>query len=126
MVMEQKVKTITGKTIPAKIDTICIHGDSPGADKIVAAVREGLVKAGATAAARDWFRGLASACIGTRVRPWSSARSRPSSSGRASGQKYVKVYDSFEKPINCRTCPVGHPVALKAKRSARRPRVWRA
>jgi len=58
MVMEQKVKTITGKTIDAKIDTICIHGDSPGADKIVAAVREGLVKAGATVKPlRDWFKG---------------------------------------------------------------------
>jgi len=57
MVMEQKVKTITGKTIAAKVDTICIHGDSPGADKIVAAVREGLVKAGATAKPlRDWFK----------------------------------------------------------------------
>jgi len=58
MVMEQKVKTITGKTISAKVDTICIHGDSPGADKIVAAVREGLVKAGATVKPlRDWFNG---------------------------------------------------------------------
>ena len=58
LVMEQKVKTITGKTIAAKIDTICIHGDSPGADKIVAAVREGLVKAGATVKPlRDWFKG---------------------------------------------------------------------
>lgn len=56
MVMEQKVKTITGKTITAKVDTICIHGDSPGADKIVAAVREGLVRAGATVKPlRDWF-----------------------------------------------------------------------
>ena len=56
MVMEQKVKTITGKTITAKVDTICIHGDSPGADKLVAAVREGLVKAGATVKPlRDWF-----------------------------------------------------------------------
>jgi len=56
MVMEQKVKTITGKTITAKVDTICIHGDSPGADKIVAAVREGLIKAGATVKPlRDWF-----------------------------------------------------------------------
>ena len=56
MVMEQKVKTITGKTITAKVDTICIHGDSPGADKIVAAVREGIVKAGATVKPlRDWF-----------------------------------------------------------------------
>jgi lactam utilization protein B len=25
---------------------ICIHGDSPGADQIVAAVRDGLIKAG--------------------------------------------------------------------------------
>ena len=58
MVMEQKVKTITGKTIAAKVDTICIHGDSPGADKIVAAVRDGLVKAGAVVKPlRDWFKG---------------------------------------------------------------------
>ena len=58
MVMEQKVRTITGKIIEAKIDTICIHGDSPGAEKIVAAVREGLVKAGATVKPlRDWFKG---------------------------------------------------------------------
>ena len=58
MVMEGKVKTITGKTIDVKIQTICIHGDSPGADKIVAAVRDGLVKAGATVKPlRDWFKG---------------------------------------------------------------------
>src|SRR5262249_45505825 len=58
MAMEGKVRTITGKTITAKVDTICIHGDSPGSDKIVAAVREGLVKAGATVKPlRDWFKG---------------------------------------------------------------------
>ncbi len=58
MVMEGKVKTITGKTIDVKIQTICIHGDSPGSDKIVAAVRDGLVKAGATVKPlRDWFKG---------------------------------------------------------------------
>jgi 5-oxoprolinase (ATP-hydrolysing) subunit A len=57
MAMEQKVKTITGKTISAKVDTICIHGDSPGAEKIVAAVREGLVKAGAIVKPlREWFK----------------------------------------------------------------------
>ena len=56
MAMEQKVTTITGKTIAAKVDTICIHGDTPGAEKIVAAVRDGLVKAGATVKPlRDWF-----------------------------------------------------------------------
>ena len=58
MVMEGKVKTITGKTIDVKIQTICIHGDSPGSDKIVAAVRDGLVKAGAVVKPlRDWFKG---------------------------------------------------------------------
>jgi len=42
--------------IDARIDTICIHGDSPGAEKIVAAVRDALVKAGATVKPlRDWF-----------------------------------------------------------------------
>jgi len=57
MVMEHKVKTITGKTIDVNIQTICIHGDSPGSDKIVAAVREALVKAGATVKPlRDWLR----------------------------------------------------------------------
>jgi UPF0271 protein len=56
MVMEGKVRTITGKVIDVKIDTICIHGDSPGAERIVAAVREGLVKAGAVVKPlRDWF-----------------------------------------------------------------------
>jgi UPF0271 protein len=58
MVMEGKVKTITGKTIDVKVQTVCIHGDSPGADKIVAAVRDGLVKAGAVVKPlRDWFKG---------------------------------------------------------------------
>jgi UPF0271 protein len=58
MVMEGKVVTITGKTIDVKVQTICIHGDSPGADKIVAAVRDGLVKAGAVVKPlRDWFKG---------------------------------------------------------------------
>jgi UPF0271 protein len=56
MVMEGKVRTISGKVIDAKIDTICIHGDSPGAEKIVPAVRDALVKAGATVKPlRDWF-----------------------------------------------------------------------
>ena len=57
MVMEGKVRTITGKVIDAKVETICIHGDTAGAHKIVAAVREGLTKAGATVKPlRDWFQ----------------------------------------------------------------------
>jgi UPF0271 protein len=56
MAMEGKVRTITGKVIDAKVETICIHGDSPGSDKIVAAVREGLVKAGSIVKPlRDWL-----------------------------------------------------------------------
>jgi 5-oxoprolinase (ATP-hydrolysing) subunit A len=56
MVLEGKVRTITGKTIDAKIQTICIHGDSPGAEKIVAAVRDGLVKAGVIVKPlREWL-----------------------------------------------------------------------
>jgi UPF0271 protein len=58
MVIDGKVVTITGKTIDVKVQTICIHGDSPGADKIVAAVRDGLTKAGAVVKPlRDWFKG---------------------------------------------------------------------
>jgi len=56
IVMQGNVRTITGKVIGVKIETICIHGDSPGADKIVAAVREALVKAGAMVEPlRDWL-----------------------------------------------------------------------
>ena len=56
MAMEGKVRTITGKVIDARVETICIHGDRPGSDKIVAAVRDGLVKAGATVKPlRDWL-----------------------------------------------------------------------
>jgi len=57
MAMEHKVKTITGKVIDVNVQTICIHGDSPGSNKIVAAVRQGLTKAGCVVAPlRDWLR----------------------------------------------------------------------
>ena len=58
MVMEGKVRAITGKVIDVQVQTICIHGDTDGAPRIVAAVREGLVKAGAIVKPlRDWFPG---------------------------------------------------------------------
>jgi lactam utilization protein B len=54
--MAGKVPTIPGPVNDARVETICIHGDSPGSDKIVAAVREGLVKAGAVVKPlRDWL-----------------------------------------------------------------------
>ncbi len=57
MVMEHKITCLSGKVLEnVKVDTICIHGDSPGAEKIVAAVRDGLTKAGAIVKPlRDWF-----------------------------------------------------------------------
>jgi UPF0271 protein len=58
MVMEGKVRAITGTWIDVRVDTICIHGDTPGAPRIVAAVREGLEKAGAAVKPlREWFKG---------------------------------------------------------------------
>ncbi len=46
MATEGKVSTIDGKTIPISIQTICCHGDTPGAPRIVRAVREALERAG--------------------------------------------------------------------------------
>jgi UPF0271 protein len=58
MVMERKVRAITGKWIDVRIDTICIHGDTPSSHHIAAAVREAPVKAGAVVKPlRDWFPG---------------------------------------------------------------------
>jgi UPF0271 protein len=42
IVKEHKTTTITGKKIPLKADTICIHGDTVGAAEIAHAIREKL------------------------------------------------------------------------------------
>ena len=56
MVMENKVRTISGKVLDVKVETICIHGDGPTAETIVPAVRDALVKAGAIVKPlRDWL-----------------------------------------------------------------------
>jgi len=44
--LEGKVHTIDGKEIELPVQTICCHGDTPGAPRIVRAVREALEKAG--------------------------------------------------------------------------------
>jgi len=46
MAAEGKVRTIDGVDIDLSVQTICCHGDTPGAEHIVRAVREGLEKAG--------------------------------------------------------------------------------
>lgn len=42
MVREQTVTSVTGKAIKMKVDTVCIHGDTPGAVEIGRAIRRAL------------------------------------------------------------------------------------
>ncbi len=46
MVTERKVEAYNGEEIPLAIDTLCVHGDTPGAATIARAVREALTEAG--------------------------------------------------------------------------------
>ncbi|MBI2553258.1 MAG: LamB/YcsF family protein, partial [Candidatus Rokubacteria bacterium] len=56
MAMEGKVRTLDGVEIDISVQTICCHGDTPGAEKIVRTVREALEKAGvAVKSLRDWL-----------------------------------------------------------------------
>ncbi len=56
MVVEGKVRTIDGVEIDISVQTICCHGDTPGAEKIVRAVRETLEKARVEVRPlRDWL-----------------------------------------------------------------------
>jgi UPF0271 protein len=56
MAAEGKVRTHDGVDIDISIQTICCHGDTPGAERIVRAVREGLEAAGIKVRPlRDWL-----------------------------------------------------------------------
>ena len=56
MAVEGKVRTIDGVEIDISVQTICCHGDTPGAEKIARAVREALEKAGVQVRPlRDWL-----------------------------------------------------------------------
>jgi 5-oxoprolinase (ATP-hydrolysing) subunit A len=46
MVKERAVEAIDGTTVPLEADTICVHGDTPGADVLAAELRAGLEAAG--------------------------------------------------------------------------------
>jgi len=46
MVQDQCVRAITGETVDVRADTICVHGDTPGAASIAAALHSGLTAAG--------------------------------------------------------------------------------
>ncbi|NQT05552.1 MAG: LamB/YcsF family protein [Dehalococcoidia bacterium] len=46
MVLEQKATAIDGREIPVKADTICLHGDTPGAVELARKLRERMEAAG--------------------------------------------------------------------------------
>jgi 5-oxoprolinase (ATP-hydrolysing) subunit A len=56
MAMEGKVRTMDGPVVDISVQTICCHGDTPGAEKIVRTVREALEKAGCQVRPlREWL-----------------------------------------------------------------------
>jgi UPF0271 protein len=46
MVTQGEVEAITGSVIPMPIETLCVHGDTPGAAQIAAQLRAALEAAG--------------------------------------------------------------------------------
>ena len=55
MVRDGRVVARDGTTLSLKVDTICVHGDTPGAAELAEAVRAGLEAAGVTVAPLgDW------------------------------------------------------------------------
>jgi UPF0271 protein len=46
MVRDQAIVSVNGKRLPLSVDTVCIHGDSPGAVAMAKAVRAALTAAG--------------------------------------------------------------------------------
>jgi len=56
MAVEGRVRTLDGVEVDIAVQTICCHGDTPGAPRIVRAVREALEKAGCQVKSlRDWL-----------------------------------------------------------------------
>ena len=51
MITEQRVQTTAGEDIILNIDTICVHGDTPGAAQIAQKLRDSLEVAGVTLSA---------------------------------------------------------------------------
>ena len=46
MAKDRSVVAVDGSTVPLDVDTICVHGDTPGAAQLAARIREALVAAG--------------------------------------------------------------------------------
>jgi UPF0271 protein len=48
MVKERNVVAIDGSVVALEVDTICVHGDTPGSDDLAAKIRAGFEAAGIT------------------------------------------------------------------------------
>ena len=48
MVTHRTVEAIDGTQVPLDVDTMCVHGDTPGSDGLAAQLKAGLVAAGVT------------------------------------------------------------------------------
>jgi len=48
MVKERSVVAVDGSVVPLEVDTMCVHGDTPGSDDLAAKIRAGLEAAGVT------------------------------------------------------------------------------
>jgi 5-oxoprolinase (ATP-hydrolysing) subunit A len=48
MVTERSVVATDGSVVPLEADTICVHGDTPGSDRLAAEIRAGFERAGVT------------------------------------------------------------------------------
>jgi UPF0271 protein len=46
MVRDQVVEAVDGRIVPLVVDTICVHGDTPGAADLASALRASLIAAG--------------------------------------------------------------------------------
>jgi UPF0271 protein len=46
LVLEHRVTALTGENLDLHADTICLHGDTPGAVRLAAEVREAFARAG--------------------------------------------------------------------------------
>jgi UPF0271 protein len=46
MVLEGRVRSVSGREVPVRADTLCIHGDQPGALAFVRRIRQALAQAG--------------------------------------------------------------------------------
>jgi len=60
MVWDQAVEAIDGSQVPLAIDTLCVHGDTPGAADLAARIRAALVASGVEVVAVGRIHGIPS------------------------------------------------------------------